>query len=160
MKSYNYIENHDDDIPDFRDPDGIEATELSHPLGSLNLLMDDTFLRTQAFNLSLVDHFIMRLELTLHRARFNEEKGQWGATRCSCPRRLRCGSLPSMNCGAPQNGIVRFEWIAAAKARGVYKAASPQLTRLRCGGWPRPEWAALKWRASVYRLLQAAGDQA
>jgi hypothetical protein len=75
MEPDDYIENHDDDIPDFRDPDKIGAMELSHALGTLHLLGADPFLRMQAFNLSLVDHFIMRLELQLHRARFNEEKG-------------------------------------------------------------------------------------
>jgi hypothetical protein len=68
MEPDDYIEDHDDDIPDFRGPEEIEATELSHALGSLHLLGDDPFLRMQAFNLSLVDHFIMGLELQLHRA--------------------------------------------------------------------------------------------
>lgn len=80
MEPDDYIEDHDDDIPDFRGPKKIEATELSHALGSLHLLGDGPFLRMQAFNLSLVDHFIMGLELQLHRARFNEEKGLAGDT--------------------------------------------------------------------------------
>jgi hypothetical protein len=53
------------------------ALNLAHPLHSA---LDDAFLRMQAFNLSLVDHFVMRLELQLHRARFNEEKGLGGDT--------------------------------------------------------------------------------
>jgi hypothetical protein len=80
MEPDDYIEDHDDDIPDFRGAEEIEATELSHALGSLHLLGDDPFLRMQAFNLSLVDHFIMGLEIQLHRARFNEEKGLAGDT--------------------------------------------------------------------------------
>ena len=80
MERDDYIEDHDDDIPDFRGAEEIEATELSHALGSLHLLGDDPFLRMQAFNLSLVDHFIMGLEIQLHRARFNEEKGLAGDT--------------------------------------------------------------------------------
>jgi hypothetical protein len=80
MEPDDYIEDHDDGIPDFRGPEDIEATELNHALGSLHLLGDDPFLRMQAFNLSLVDHFIMGLELQLHRARFNEEKGLAGDT--------------------------------------------------------------------------------
>jgi hypothetical protein len=67
------IEDHDD-VPEYRDPEAIGTTELSHPLGTLHLLGDDPFMRTQAFNLSLVDHFIMRLELELQRRRFDEEK--------------------------------------------------------------------------------------
>ena len=45
MESDDYIEDHDDDIPDFRDPEEIEAAELSHALGSLHLFGDDPFLR-------------------------------------------------------------------------------------------------------------------
>jgi hypothetical protein len=72
-----YSDDHDDDIPDYRDPDEIDATELSLALDTLRLLGDDLFMRTQAFNLSLVDHFIMQLELQLLRARFKEEKGSF-----------------------------------------------------------------------------------
>jgi hypothetical protein len=70
-----YIEDHDDDIQEYREPDEIDAAELSHALSTLCLLGDDPFLRMQAFNLSLVDHFIMRLELQLRQQRFDEEKG-------------------------------------------------------------------------------------
>jgi hypothetical protein len=80
MEPDDYFEDHDDDIPDFRGPEEIEATELSDALGSLYLLGDDLFLRSQAFNLSIVDHFIMGLELQLLRARFNEEKRPIGDT--------------------------------------------------------------------------------
>ncbi|MGE0565868.1 MAG: hypothetical protein AB7O50_15275 [Pseudolabrys sp.] len=80
MEPDDYIEDHDDDIPDFRDPEEIDTMELGRALGSLHLVGDDPFLRIQAFNLSLVDHFIMGLELQLHRARFNEEKELAGNT--------------------------------------------------------------------------------
>ncbi len=73
MEPEDRIEDHDD-VPEYRDPEAIGTTELSHSLGTLHLLGDDPFMRMQAFNLSLVDHFIMRLELELHRRRFDKEK--------------------------------------------------------------------------------------
>jgi hypothetical protein len=80
MEPEDYIEDHDENVPNYRDPGDIGAMELRQGLRSLRLLGDDAFLGMQAFNLALVDHFIMELELKLHRARFNEEDGLTGDT--------------------------------------------------------------------------------
>lgn len=48
--------------PEYRDPAGIDSSELRTALSSLYLLGDDPYLRIQAFNLSIVDQFIMQLE--------------------------------------------------------------------------------------------------
>jgi hypothetical protein len=51
-----------DDVPDYRDPGDIAESELRIALCSLSLLGDDLYLRMQAFNLSIVDQFLMGLE--------------------------------------------------------------------------------------------------
>ncbi len=48
--------------PPYRDPHEIEGMELGQALKALHLLGDDMYLRMQAFNLSVVDKFIMGLE--------------------------------------------------------------------------------------------------
>lgn len=62
-----------DEVNDYRDPEKINGFELSEAFNSLSLLGDDPYLRMQAFNLSLVDQFIMHLEQQLQRKRFDEE---------------------------------------------------------------------------------------
>jgi hypothetical protein len=66
-----------DDAPEYRDPDEIESFELSEALGSLSL-MDDPYLRMQAFNLSAVDQFVMGLEYEVL-GRLNSEERTPGA---------------------------------------------------------------------------------
>ncbi|MDB5410273.1 MAG: hypothetical protein JWL84_5185 [Rhodospirillales bacterium] len=73
MEPDDFIEDRDD-IPNYRDPEEIDAGALSLALGTLRLLGDDPYLRIQAFNLSLVDQFIMRIERQLRQRRFDEEK--------------------------------------------------------------------------------------
>ena len=73
MEREDYIEDHDD-IPTYRAPKEIEASELSQALGTLHLLGDDPYLPVQAWNLAIVDYFIMRLEWTAMRKRFDDEK--------------------------------------------------------------------------------------
>lgn len=57
----------------YRDPDEIEGFELSEALRSLQFLGDDSYLNMQAFNLSVVDQFIMRLEYDTLRKLHEEE---------------------------------------------------------------------------------------
>ena len=61
-----------DDFPDYRDPADISAREFTRALGTLNLF-NDPYLRTQAFNLAIVDKFIMELEYEVLR-KLNEEE--------------------------------------------------------------------------------------
>lgn len=51
-----------DDFPEYRDEEEIQPYELSEALTSLHLFDGDPYLRTQAFNLAIVDKFIMQLE--------------------------------------------------------------------------------------------------
>jgi hypothetical protein len=60
-----------DDTPEYRDSDEIKPSELSQAVSSLTL-MDDPYLRMQAFNLSVVDQFVMGLEYDVLR-RLNSE---------------------------------------------------------------------------------------
>ncbi len=61
-----------DDTPEYRDPDEIKPSELSQALSSLTL-MDDPYLRMQAFNLSFVDQFVMGLEYDVLRKLYSED---------------------------------------------------------------------------------------
>lgn len=72
MEPEDYIEDHDEQLPQYREPGEISAMELGQALCSLYLLGEDAFLRMQAFNLSLVDHFIMGLEVQLRQQQFDE----------------------------------------------------------------------------------------
>jgi hypothetical protein len=71
---------HDDDIadrdnyPTYLRSDQIGAMELSAALSALVLLGNDPFLRMQANNLSVVDHFIMDLEYETLRKLLDEER--------------------------------------------------------------------------------------
>lgn len=60
------------DLP-YRDPAEIEGLELTEALRSLQFLGDDSYLNMQAFNLSVVDQFIMRLEYDTLRKLHEEE---------------------------------------------------------------------------------------
>jgi hypothetical protein len=62
-----------DDFPDYRDPQDIDGLELSKALRTLHLLGGDPYLRMQAFNLSIVDQFIMKLEYDTLRELNDEE---------------------------------------------------------------------------------------
>lgn len=73
MDPDDYIEDHDN-IPTYRVPEDIQTSELSQALGTLRLLGDDPYLRIQASNLAVIDHFIMQLEWTAMRKRFDEER--------------------------------------------------------------------------------------
>lgn len=61
-----------DDFPDYRDPADVSAHEFTRALGTLNLF-DDPYLRMQAFNLAIVDKFIMDIEYEVLR-KLNEEE--------------------------------------------------------------------------------------
>ena len=71
MDPDDYIEDHDD-IPHYPEPSGISAFELSRALGTLQLF-EDPYLRVQATNLAIIDHFIMTLERSAMLKRFDEE---------------------------------------------------------------------------------------
>jgi hypothetical protein len=58
----------------YRPPEIIEASEITEALGRLQLFGDDPSLYTQAFNLAIVDQFLMTLEYDLLRKQFAEEK--------------------------------------------------------------------------------------
>jgi hypothetical protein len=64
--------DNDDGLP-YREPEEIGGFELSDALGSLQFLGDDPYLNMQAFNLSVVDQFIMRLEYDTLRKLHREE---------------------------------------------------------------------------------------
>lgn len=61
------------DEPPYRDPLHIEAFELRDALFRLHFLGDDMFMRMQAFNLSIVDKFVMDLETDVLRRLIDEE---------------------------------------------------------------------------------------
>lgn len=63
-----------DDEPVYRQPEDINPSELREALGRLQLLGDDPFLRMQVFNLSIVDHFITRLEYDILKKHTEEER--------------------------------------------------------------------------------------
>lgn len=65
-------EDHNDG-PEYRQPETIGQSELREGLLSLALFGSDTNMRQQAFNLGLVDSFIMQLETQLLRKYLNEE---------------------------------------------------------------------------------------
>ena len=58
MEHDEYIEDHNDQ-PDYRAPEEIASSELSQALSTLHLLGDDPYLRMQAYNLAVIDQFIM-----------------------------------------------------------------------------------------------------
>ncbi len=60
-----------DDFPQYRDEEEIQVFELKRALASLHLF-DDPYLNMQAFDLAVVDKFIMQLEYDVLR-RLNEE---------------------------------------------------------------------------------------
>lgn len=62
-----------DEAPNYRGPDEIEVNELRTALTELQLLGNDPFLRSQALNLAIVDHFITKLEYDLNEKRYKEE---------------------------------------------------------------------------------------
>jgi hypothetical protein len=72
MKSDNPVEDRDD-LPAYRDPQEIDGLELSKALRTLHLLGGDPYLRMQAFNLSVLDQFIMKLEYDTLRKLNDEE---------------------------------------------------------------------------------------
>ena len=72
MEPEEYIEDRDD-LPDYREPEKIARSELSDALGRLHLLGGDLYLRMQAFNLAVVDQFIMQLEYETLRKLHDEE---------------------------------------------------------------------------------------
>ena len=61
MEEYDEPEDRQDE-PAYRRPEQIDPSELRQPLIALPLLGDDMFLRMQAFNLAIIDRFLMQLE--------------------------------------------------------------------------------------------------
>ena len=61
-----------DELP-YRSPQDIDASELRDALFCLHSLGDDMFMRMQAFNLSIVDQFVMDLETDVLRRLIEEE---------------------------------------------------------------------------------------
>lgn len=62
------------DGPKYRLPETIAQSELRVALDSLALFGGDPNFRNQAFNIALVDEFVMNLELKLLRQQFQEER--------------------------------------------------------------------------------------
>lgn len=63
-----------DDLPTYRLPETIAPSELRGALCGLTLFGSDPNFRNQAFNLALVDQFIMKLEVGLLKQQFREER--------------------------------------------------------------------------------------
>ncbi len=72
MESADEIEP--DDGPRYRLPDEIAQSELREGLCRLTLFGSDPNFRNQAFNIALVDEFVMKLEMSLLRQQFREER--------------------------------------------------------------------------------------
>ena len=62
------------DFQRYRPPDAIAQSELREALCGLTLFGSDPNFRSQAFNVALVDEFVMKLELDLLRQQFREER--------------------------------------------------------------------------------------
>jgi len=91
----------DDDLepydgPKYRLPETIAQSELRKALDSLALFGSDPNFRNQAFNIALVDEFVMKLELNLLRQQFQEERTPSQRPRLF-PHSHRCGYSPLMN---------------------------------------------------------------
>jgi hypothetical protein len=67
------IDDHDDDVPRYREPADIGLNELVNALSSFQM-MDDPYLRMQIYNLAVVDQFIMGLEEDVLRKLLQEER--------------------------------------------------------------------------------------
>jgi len=63
-----------DDQPRYQAPSEIDPSALRQALCKLNLLGDDPYLRMQAFNLAIVDKFLMELESQLLQKLVDEER--------------------------------------------------------------------------------------
>ena len=63
-----------DDRPRYRQPNTIAQSELREALCGLALFGSDPNFRNQAFNVGLVDEFVMKLEIELLRKQFHEER--------------------------------------------------------------------------------------
>jgi hypothetical protein len=72
MQTEDHIEDRDD-FPCYRAPEEINVNELLGALKTLHLLNGDPYLGMQAFNVSIVDKFIMDLEYDVLRKLDNEE---------------------------------------------------------------------------------------
>ena len=72
----------------YREPDKIEGFELSEALRSLQFLGDDLYLNMQAFNLSVVDTFIMHLQYETLRKLHEEESTPAEATFLSAQSQM------------------------------------------------------------------------
>jgi hypothetical protein len=72
MHDDNKLESNDG--PEYRRPDDIAFSEMLDALGSLSLFNADPNFRNQAFNLALIDKFVMDHELQLLRRQFDEER--------------------------------------------------------------------------------------
>lgn len=68
----------DEELPRFHEE--IEAHELVAALTGLTLLGDDLAMRSQAFNIAMVDKFIMELEMNYLRSHFNDDVGRQPGT--------------------------------------------------------------------------------
>ena len=62
------------DEPRYGSPENIEQFKIREALSNLHLLGDDHFLQMQAFNLSIVDQFIMGVEYDVLRLLIHEER--------------------------------------------------------------------------------------
>lgn len=74
MDPDDYIEDHEEEALRYRDAEEINSSELIVGLRSLYLLDRDPYLRMQAFNLSMVDQFVMGLESKIRRALLEEDR--------------------------------------------------------------------------------------
>ena len=62
------------DEPEYRDPSEVQQSEVNNALTSLSLFGNDPYLPMQAFNLSIVDQFIMGLEYEVLEKLVQEER--------------------------------------------------------------------------------------
>ncbi|MBZ3923404.1 hypothetical protein Xseb_22995 [Xanthomonas citri pv. sesbaniae] len=65
------LDDEDEPLPRFHEE--IDAHELVTALTGLALLGDDLAMQSQAFNLAMVDKFIMELEMNYLRSLFNDD---------------------------------------------------------------------------------------
>jgi hypothetical protein len=73
VQEYDGPEDRQDELP-YRRREEIDPSELREALIALPLLGDDMFLRMQAFNLAIVDPFLMQLEADVLRKLLQEER--------------------------------------------------------------------------------------
>lgn len=74
MDLEDYDQDDEENGTDYRDPEKVMMHELTDALCGLHLFGDDTVLRMQAWNLAIVDQFVMDLEQRMLAHLYDEER--------------------------------------------------------------------------------------